>query len=199
MDHLADELGVVPLRLDSLRRAFGAHDLVALIQTVRLLRQVRPAILHTHAAKAGAIGRVAALLLGPAGPPIRIHTFHGHVLTGYFGQRRSALFVAVERLLARGTTRLVAVSDEVRDDLIALRVAPARAHLGDRPRLRSHALRSDLRLRSGCSAARSEPSSGSGLRRWSSASSPGWSRSSGWIDSCGSRGSSTSVCPTSVS
>ena len=125
MDQLADELSVVPLRFDSLRREFGVHDLVALIQTVRLLHRVRPAILHTHAAKAGSIGRVAALLLGPAAPPIRVHTFHGHVLTGYFGRRRSALFVAVERLLARGTTRLVAVSDEVRDDLIALRVAPA--------------------------------------------------------------------------
>lgn len=125
MDHLADDLGVVPLRLDSLRRAFGAHDLRALIQTARLLARVRPAILHTHAAKAGAIGRAAALLLGPAGPPIRIHTFHGHVLTGYFGRRRSAAFVGIERILARRTTRLVAVSDEVRDDLIALRVAPA--------------------------------------------------------------------------
>lgn len=125
MDHLARELRVTPVRLDSLRREFGIHDLVALARTIALLARSRPAILHTHAAKAGAVGRAAALLLGPIAPPVRVHTFHGHVLMGYFGRRRSWLFVAIERLLARHTTRLVAVSDEVRDDLLALRIAPA--------------------------------------------------------------------------
>ena len=125
MDHLAVDLGVVPVRFASLRRELGIHDLLALAHTIWLLARTRPAILHTHAAKAGAVGRAAALLLGPAAPRVRVHTFHGHVLTDYFGRRRSSLFVTIERLLARRTTRLVAVSDEVREDLLALRIAPA--------------------------------------------------------------------------
>jgi hypothetical protein len=120
MDDLADELRVTPLRVYAMRREFGIHDVVALARTVWLLARVRPTVLHAHAAKAGAVGRLAALLLGPGAPRVRVHTFHGHVLTGYFGRRRSSLFVAVERLLARSTTQLVAASEEVRDELVAL-------------------------------------------------------------------------------
>jgi glycosyltransferase involved in cell wall biosynthesis/2-polyprenyl-3-methyl-5-hydroxy-6-metoxy-1,4-benzoquinol methylase len=123
MDHLAERLGVRPVTIESLRRDFGWHDLAALIRTLWLLARIRPAILHTHAAKGGAIGRLAATLLGPLGPPVRVHTFHGHVLTGYFSRRSSAAFLAIERFLAARTTRLIAVSDEVRDELVDLGVA----------------------------------------------------------------------------
>jgi glycosyltransferase involved in cell wall biosynthesis len=85
---------------------------------------VRPQILHTHTAKAGTIGRLAARLLGGAGPPIVVHTFHGHVLRGYFDPVRSTAFRLLERWLARRTTALIAVSPEVRDDLVSLGVAP---------------------------------------------------------------------------
>src|SRR5205085_4441287 len=64
-------------------------------------------------------------LAGPARPPIVVHTVHGHVLRGYFGPFRSRLFRLLERWLAGWTTALVAVSPEVRDDLVALGVAPA--------------------------------------------------------------------------
>src|SRR6185295_18476019 len=60
-----------------------------------------------------------------ARPPIVIHTFHGHVLRGYFSPSRTTFFRVLERLLARVTTVLVAVSPEVRDDLVSLGVAPA--------------------------------------------------------------------------
>ena len=85
---------------------------------------MRPHILHTHTAKAGAVGRTAALLAGDARPPIVVHTFHGHVLRGYFGPVSSGFFRLLERSLASTTTALVAVSPEVRDDLVALGVAP---------------------------------------------------------------------------
>ncbi|HEY2541782.1 MAG TPA: glycosyltransferase, partial [Gaiellaceae bacterium] len=75
--------------------------------------------------KAGAVGRVAALLAGRARPPIVVHTFHGHVLRGYFNPVVTLGFRTLERLLARVTTKLIAVSPEVRDDLVALGVAPA--------------------------------------------------------------------------
>jgi glycosyltransferase involved in cell wall biosynthesis len=80
--------------------------------------------LHTHAAKAGTLGRTAALLAAGRRPPVIIHTFHGHVLTGYFPPLISAAFTAIERMLARYTTCLIAVSEEVRADLVQLGVAP---------------------------------------------------------------------------
>jgi glycosyltransferase involved in cell wall biosynthesis len=97
---------------------------MAVLRLARLLRSERPEILHTHTAKAGAIGRLAAILAGDARPPIIVHTFHGHVLRGYFDPLRGHAFRLLERALARTATALVAVSPQVRDDLVALRVAP---------------------------------------------------------------------------
>src|SRR6059058_3214155 len=99
------------------------RDLVATFRLAALIRRERPQILHTHTAKAGTVGRLATLLAGEARPPIVVHTFHGHVLRGYFGPLRSRFFRALERILARHTTVLVAVSPQVRDDLVRLGVA----------------------------------------------------------------------------
>jgi len=122
LDDLARRLSVRPVRLRGLRRNFGLHDLLALPALVIALRRQRPALVHTHLAKPGTLGRLAALLACPRA--VRVHTFHGHSLTGYFSARRSRVLLAVERLLARRTDRLVAVSAEVRDDLVRLGVAP---------------------------------------------------------------------------
>jgi glycosyltransferase involved in cell wall biosynthesis len=89
------------------------------------MRQERPHILHTHTAKAGALARAATLAAGDARPPIVVHTFHGHVLKGYFGPRRTAFFKQVERTLARYADVLIAVSPEVRDELVEHGIAPA--------------------------------------------------------------------------
>jgi glycosyltransferase involved in cell wall biosynthesis len=82
----------------------------------RLLVERRPEVLHTHMAKAGAIGRVAAASLRRR--PRTVHTFHGHVLAGYFSRRAERAFLEVERRLARRTDVLVAVSGEIRDALL---------------------------------------------------------------------------------
>ena len=125
MAFVADELGVDVVRIDELGREISPlRDLLATFRLARLIRRERPQILHTHTAKAGTVGRVAALLAGSRRPPIVVHTFHGHVLRGYFGPVRSLLFRLLERWLASGTTALVAVSPQVRDDLVALGVAP---------------------------------------------------------------------------
>src|SRR5439155_6022950 len=124
MAFVADGLGIEVVRIDELGREISPlRDLAATIRLARLIRRERPQILHTHTAKAGTVGRVAALLAGSRRPPIVVHTFHGHVLRGYFGPLRSLLFRLLERWLAARTTALVAVSPQVRDDLVALGVA----------------------------------------------------------------------------
>jgi glycosyltransferase involved in cell wall biosynthesis len=125
MAFVADAHGVEVVRIDELGREISPlRDLMATIRLAKLIRKERPQILHTHTAKAGTVGRVAARLAGSRKPPIVVHTFHGHVLRGYFGPVRSLLFRLLERWLAGGTTALIAVSPQVRDDLVALGVAP---------------------------------------------------------------------------
>ncbi|MHC4861031.1 MAG: glycosyltransferase, partial [Planctomycetota bacterium] len=119
----ARERGLAPVVIDGLGRTISPlDDLRAFLRLLGLLDRERPAIVHTHTAKAGALGRVAALL---ASVPVRVHTFHGHVLHGYFGRAGSALARAAELVLARLSTRVVAVSEEVKADLVERhRIAP---------------------------------------------------------------------------
>jgi glycosyltransferase involved in cell wall biosynthesis len=125
MDFLAERLGVAVVSVPELQREVSVlHDARSVRHITALIRRERPHILHTHTAKAGAIARAAALLAGDARPPIVVHTFHGHVLKGYFGPARTAFFRRVERSLARSSDVLVAVSPEVRDELVEQRIAP---------------------------------------------------------------------------
>jgi len=126
MASVSEARGVRIETLPALHREVGVfRDAKAILRLARLIREERPTILHTHTAKAGAVGRIAALLAGSARPPIVVHTFHGHVLRGYFNPLTTLGFRTLERWLARVTTALVAVSPEVRDDLVKLHVAPA--------------------------------------------------------------------------
>jgi len=121
MAFVADGLGVEVVRIGELGREISPfRDLMATLRLARLIRRERPDILHTHTAKAGTVARAAALLAGSRKPPIIVHTFHGHVLRGYFGPLRSRFFRLLERWLAAGTTALIAVSPQVRDDLVEL-------------------------------------------------------------------------------
>jgi glycosyltransferase involved in cell wall biosynthesis len=126
MESVADELDVTYLHLSTLQREVSAvSDLVTVRALRALIRERRPDVLHTHTAKAGATGRTAAILAGRARPAAVVHTYHGHVLTGYFQPTRERAYRVVERGLAHATDRLIAVSEEVRDDLVRLHVAPA--------------------------------------------------------------------------
>ena len=125
MEPLADQLDVHPVYIRSLQREISPlEDAAAVIELVRLIRRERPQILHTHTAKAGTIGRIAALLAGSARPKVVVHTFHGHVLRGYFSPFKTVVFRLVERALARITDCLIAVSPEVREDLLRMHLAP---------------------------------------------------------------------------
>jgi glycosyltransferase involved in cell wall biosynthesis len=101
------------------REIHGVDDLVALTRLTRLMRRLRPHVVHTHTAKAGTLGRLAARL---AGVPVIVHTYHGHVLHGYFSPARTRFFIGIERWLARFTDRLLTVSERVRRELLDLRI-----------------------------------------------------------------------------
>lgn len=90
--------------IDGLTRAVGGTDLRAFLELWRLVRRWRPDIVHTHAAKAGALGRLAAW---GSGVPVRVHSFHGHAFQGYFSPLVSRGVVAVERLLGRVTNAVI--------------------------------------------------------------------------------------------
>ena len=97
------------------------NDLRAFVRLYRELRRLRPALVHTHMAKAGLLGRLAALAYnatrGTAPRAKVVHTYHGHVLDGYFSPVATRVFIALERLLARTTDALVAISPAIQSDL----------------------------------------------------------------------------------
>ncbi|TMF24522.1 MAG: glycosyltransferase family 4 protein [Chloroflexi bacterium] len=112
-----------PRILPTLGRAISPlDDLRALTGLALLARSFKPDIVHTHLAKAGALGRIAARI---AGVRTVVHTYHGSVFRGYFGQRESAVYLGIERALARITTRIVAITSGQKADLVDLGIAPS--------------------------------------------------------------------------
>jgi glycosyltransferase involved in cell wall biosynthesis len=120
---LAAAKGVTCLRLPGLGREIRPwNDARALLHLRRAIREFRPHVVHTHTAKAGLLGRLAARL---ERVPVTVHTYHGHVLSGYFGRLKTSVFRAIEAWLAASTSALVTVSESVRQDLAAHGVASA--------------------------------------------------------------------------
>ncbi|MCX4585376.1 glycosyltransferase [Streptomyces sp. NBC_01481] len=123
-DYLDQRAADLPVhRLEWLGRSVRPTDDVrCVVELARAMRRFRPHIVHTHTAKAGALGRAAAVL---ARVPSRVHTFHGHLLHGYFSPAKTRVLVQTERSLAALTDRLVAVGSRVRDDLVAAGIGKA--------------------------------------------------------------------------
>ena len=114
--------GARAIHLDSLRRPLSPlQDLRALMRIYGALTRVRPAIVHTHMAKAGLLGRLAATLYnltrGSAPRARVVHTYHGHVLEGYFSALMTGIFITLERLLARASDRIIAISPAIEREL----------------------------------------------------------------------------------
>jgi glycosyltransferase involved in cell wall biosynthesis len=122
MSHLLSSQHQV-VRLTQLSREISVwSDARAFWRIFRLLRRERPDIVHTHTAKAGAIGRLAAWLTGV---PVIVHTYHGHVFRDYFGPTISQAYLAIERMLGRVTTGVIAISESQLQDLsVRYRVVP---------------------------------------------------------------------------
>ncbi len=112
------------------------RDARALAELVGVMRRFKPHIIHTHTAKAGIVGRAAACAACGKRSVI-VHTYHGHVLEGYFGPIRAGVYRTLERAAARSTDCLIGVSQTTVDDLVRLRIAP-------RPRFRVIPLGLDL-------------------------------------------------------
>lgn len=116
MDYYAKEKSVSPLYVDELGRDISFwKDIRAFFTILAVMIKEKPDIVHTHTAKAGTLGRLAAIL---AGVPIKIHTFHGHVFDGYFSPQKAMIFLYIERFLALFTDKVIVVSESVRDDII---------------------------------------------------------------------------------
>jgi len=110
---------VTVTRIRGLGRAINAQDDArAIPELIKQIREFKPHIIHTHTAKAGVLGRVAAKVARSDAK--LVHTFHGHLLHGYFSPRKTRIVTMIEKALAARTDALIAVGPQVRDDLLAV-------------------------------------------------------------------------------
>jgi len=113
--YIPQSLGLQPTLIDELRRSVNPFaDYLAYRRIKRIIREEKPDIVHTHASKAGAVGRLAAI---HCKVPVIVHTFHGHVFHGYFGSFKTGIFKTIERYLARKSSAIVAISNIQKKEL----------------------------------------------------------------------------------
>jgi len=126
MSYFAEENGVAPIYLAELSRELSPKDLISVVKIFRELRQLEPDIVHTHTAKAGAVGRTAAFLykyltletfVGRPRRVKKVHTFHGHVFHSYYGKFKTRIFILIEKLLARTTDRIIVISEQQLEEI----------------------------------------------------------------------------------
>lgn len=113
--HVLEEYGVQPLLIDEMKRLPNfSSDRKAYKRLKEIIEEFQPDIVHTHASKAGALGRKAANSLKV---PVIVHTFHGHVFHSYFGKVKTTIFKAIERNLAKKSTGIIAISELQKKEL----------------------------------------------------------------------------------
>ncbi len=114
--HLTDKLGIQPSYVPHMKRAINPlNDRIAYNEIKTLIEKFRPDIVHTHAAKAGLIGRMAA---EACNVPVILHTFHGHVFHSYFNKLQTESFILIERYLAKKSSGIIAISQKQKEDLV---------------------------------------------------------------------------------
>ncbi len=121
MIYLADTYGIKPIIISNLQRDIGIlNDVKAFLRVLRILNREKPVIVHTHTAKAGAIGRIATYIHNLVyGDRIRVvHTFHGHVFHGYFSKIMSTMVILTERILSKITDIIIATSESQKKELV---------------------------------------------------------------------------------
>jgi glycosyltransferase involved in cell wall biosynthesis len=122
LQDLLDRKQVDPVVLPQLKREISPkNDLMTFWKLYRWMCREKPDIVHTHSAKAGTLGRLAAKL---AGVPVIIHTFHGHLFRGYFGSLKTRLVILTERLLSLISSKIIAVTQSQKEELFRYKIAP---------------------------------------------------------------------------
>lgn len=127
--YINDELGIDYKVLTTLRRSINfKQDQAAYREICSIIREFKPDIVHTHASKAGAIGRWAAF---NEKVPVVVHTFHGHVFEHYFGKAKTQFYKSVERRLARKSSAIIAISPKQKEELCFKHkiVSPRKTHI----------------------------------------------------------------------
>lgn len=123
LDEVATDIKAV--RIPGFGRSISiGNDLKTFFLLMREIRRFKPDVVHTHTAKAGVLGRVAAFLAKPSAK--RIHTFHGHLLHGYFGSGKVQILVFLEKMLGLITYKFVAIGNVVKADLVKAGIAKDR-------------------------------------------------------------------------
>ncbi|MFA7029450.1 MAG: glycosyltransferase family 4 protein [Candidatus Cloacimonadaceae bacterium] len=121
MIYLPKRYGIEPIIIKSMGREISLwKDFLSEIQLIKLLKKEKPDIVHTHTSKAGTLGRIAAILTGV---PQIYHTFHGHTFEGYFSPLKTKIFIKIERFLARFSTKIIAISERQKEDLVRFKIA----------------------------------------------------------------------------
>ena len=112
---LAEQMGITPVLLPDMGRSIHPFkDYKAYKKVQQIIKEFKPDIVHTHSAKPGAVGRLAASSLNI---PAIVHTYHGHVFHSYFGKLKTKFIINTERFLARKSHALIAISDQQRNEL----------------------------------------------------------------------------------
>lgn len=121
LDEVAQD--VTAIRIPGLGRSVSPlKDLGAFFLLIQEIRKFKPDVIHTHTAKAGVLGRLAGLIARPQAK--RIHTFHGHLLHGYFGSGKTRLVTSLEKVLGLITNKFIAIGNVVKNDLVRVGIAP---------------------------------------------------------------------------
>ena len=113
--YIPERLGLKPKVLSQFQRAINLKaDYMAYKEIKKIIKEFKPDIVHTHASKAGAVGRLAAI---HCKVPIIVHTFHGHVFHSYFGFFKTEFYKLIERYLAKRSTAIIAISNKQKQEL----------------------------------------------------------------------------------
>ncbi len=121
--HILADLGIEPIIIPEMKREISLGvDMAAYRAIEKIIDDFKPDIVHTHASKPGAIGRLAA---HNRKVPVIVHTFHGHYFHSYFGRLKTNMFKQIERSLAKRTSKIIAISDIQKHELsVEHKIAP---------------------------------------------------------------------------
>lgn len=123
-EYIVENLGIKPVYMPDMYRELNPFkDYKSYYRLRKLINDYKPDVVHTHAAKAGAVGRLAAI---HSGVKVIVHTFHGHVFHSYFNPAKTRMFIEIERYLAKRTTAIITLSDIQKSELVdTFKIAPA--------------------------------------------------------------------------